>query len=418
MADELAGAFRLPFPEQIAALRVRFEDLKPTARWDDLRGAEHDRAFMVAGAVKADLLADLAAAVDRAVAEGSSLEEFRRDFRDIVERHGWHGWTGEGTKAGEAWRTRVIYRTNVATTYAAGRMAQLRGAGFPLWIYRHSGAEHPRLDHLSWDGLVLASDHPFWQKHYPPNGWGCGCRVAGARSERGARRLGGDPSKPLPPGWDTVSPKTGTPPGIGKGWDHAPGDTVSDTILALTEKAVNWDYSLATAYMRSLPDAAREEFSAGYRRLPSLADTLRKYAEEAVSPAASPSPQRTLGLAPAGRLSSIGVPPGANSVYEYVVTLDSVQHIFKRHGDPAMERSRGQRAVSALDFGRLGAMLNDPDLFASSGLSAAGVPVIRVEKVFGNERVVALFEVRTGRRRIALVTMWVESVGRSPTATP
>lgn len=236
MPDDILGIFRKPFAEQVAALRLRFGDLRPTARWDDLVGAEHDRAFMVAGAVKADLLSDLAAAVDRAVAEGATLDQFRRDFRQIVERHGWHGWTGEGTKKGEAWRTRVIYRTNIATSYAAGRMAQLREAGFPFWVYRHSGAEHPRLDHLSWDGLVLPADHPFWVKHYPPNGWGCGCRVAGARSERGARRVGGDPDKPLPPGWDKTDPKTGTPPGIGKGWDHAPGMTVSDTVAALAQK--------------------------------------------------------------------------------------------------------------------------------------------------------------------------------------
>lgn len=173
MPDDILGIFRKPFAEQVAALRLRFGDLRPTARWDDLVGSEHDRAFMVAGAVKADLLADLAAAVDRAVSEGTTLDQFQRDFRQIVERHGWHGWTGEGTKKGEAWRTRVIYRTNVATSYAAGRMAQLRQAGFPLWVYKHSGAEHPRLDHLSWDGLVLPSDHPFWATHYPPNGWGC-----------------------------------------------------------------------------------------------------------------------------------------------------------------------------------------------------------------------------------------------------
>ena len=50
----------------------------------------------------------------RAVASGTSLEEFRRDFRGIVEDRGWHGWTGEGTRAGEAWRTRVIYRRTCA----------------------------------------------------------------------------------------------------------------------------------------------------------------------------------------------------------------------------------------------------------------------------------------------------------------
>jgi hypothetical protein len=37
------------------------------------------------------------------------------------------------------------------------------------------------------------------------------------------------------------------------------------------------------------------------------------------------------------------------------------------------------------------------------------VPVLRFEKQFGTERIVALFAVRTGRRRLALVTMWIKA---------
>lgn len=233
---DLAAGFRRPFAEQLAAFRLRLGTLAPTARWDDLWQSEHDRAFMVAGATKADLLADLGLAVDRAIAEGTSLETFRQDFRGIVERHGWHGWTGEGTAKGEAWRTRVIYRTNMATSYAAGRHAQLVAGGFAFWVYKHSGAEHPRLDHLSWDGVVLEADHPFWAAHFPPNGWGCGCKVFGARSRDGAKRVGGKPGKDLPDNWNRIDPKTGAPVGIGKGWAYAPGASVSETVQALRGK--------------------------------------------------------------------------------------------------------------------------------------------------------------------------------------
>ncbi|MGC9368701.1 MAG: phage minor head protein [Paracoccaceae bacterium] len=235
MAD-LTATFRRPFAEQVAAFRLRLGDLVPTQAWDDIQRSAHDRAFMVAGATKADLLADLAGAVDKAIADGTSLEEFRRDFRAIVEKHGWHGWTGEGSKRGEAWRTRVIYRTNAATTYAAGRLAQLREGGFKYYVYRHGGSLEPRLQHLSWDGLILPADHPFWEKAYPPNGWGCSCYVIGARSIAGAKRVGGDPSKTLQPGWDKLDPATGTPKGIGKGWDYAPGASASDTITDLSDK--------------------------------------------------------------------------------------------------------------------------------------------------------------------------------------
>lgn len=220
----LQAVLRLPFAEQVAFFRQKLGHLVPTATWRDLMRSAHDRAFMVAGAAKADLLADLAAAVDKAIADGESLDAFRARFGEIVRRHGWQGWTGSESQAGRNWRTRVIYRTNMATSYAAGRLAQLQG--YPLWVYRHSGAEHPRLQHKAWDGLTLPADHPFWQTHYPPNGWGCGCRVVGARDARGAARLGARPGYTAPPpGWDAPDAK-GRLPGIDDGWEYQPGASV------------------------------------------------------------------------------------------------------------------------------------------------------------------------------------------------
>ena len=235
MADPIAGILGRPFAEQLAAFRLRMQNLHPTWAWDDIAGPDHDRRFTVAGsaaagAAKADLLADIAGSIQKAVEGKSTLDGFRKDFRGIVEKHGWHGWTGEGTAKGEAWRTRVIYRTNMATSYAAGRHAQLTAGNYKYWVYHHGGSEHPRLHHLSWDGVALPPDHPFWASHYPPNGWGCSCYASGTDSKAGIRRLGGDPDKQLPPGWDAISPKTGAPVGIDKGWGHAPGRTVADEI--------------------------------------------------------------------------------------------------------------------------------------------------------------------------------------------
>ena len=127
---------------------------------------------------------------------------------------------------------RVIYRTNMLTSYAAGRMAQLVDGKFKFWVYRHGNALEPRLLHLSWNGIALPPDHPFWATHYPPNDWGCTCYVTGARTEAGIRRVGGDPGKQLPDGWEGLNPKTGTPAGVGKGWDYAPGASAVDDVLA------------------------------------------------------------------------------------------------------------------------------------------------------------------------------------------
>lgn len=235
-SPELALALKRPFAEQVAFFRGKLGNLVPTAKWDELWKAQHDRAFMVAGAAKADLLADLAGAVDKAIAEGETLEQFRKRFRQIVTDRGWHGWTGEGTKAGEAWRTRVIYETNLITSYSAGRLEQLRAGGYRYWMYKHSDSRNPRPHHRALDGVVLPADDPFWQTHYPPNGWGCRCRAVGVDGPRSAQRLGGDFNKPLPRGWNTIDPKTGEPVGIDKGWGYMPGATATSTVSALASK--------------------------------------------------------------------------------------------------------------------------------------------------------------------------------------
>ena len=55
----------IPFAEQIAFFRQKVN--LGTQRWDDILGAAHDRSFVVAGAMQADLLADLRTAVTKAV---------------------------------------------------------------------------------------------------------------------------------------------------------------------------------------------------------------------------------------------------------------------------------------------------------------------------------------------------------------
>lgn len=234
---KLLATFGKPFKFQVAAFRLRLADLRDTAKWTDLWQAEHDRAFMVAGATKAGILADLAAAVDKAVAQGTGLDAFRKDFRKIVEEKGWlMSPAGQGKDGKGAWRSRLIYRTNMSTSYAAGRMAQLVAANHAFWVYRHGASIEPRMQHLGWDGLILPPDHPFWATHAPPNGWGCSCYIVGARSMASAKIMGGKPDLKLPENWQALDPRTGAPVGIDKGWAYAPGASVAETVAALVPK--------------------------------------------------------------------------------------------------------------------------------------------------------------------------------------
>lgn len=214
---------RLQFEEQLQSLRIRLGNQVPTERWTDLWHAQHDRAFMVAGAAKADLLADLAGAVEGAIAGGQSIEWFRQQFDEIVAKHGW-AHTGERN-----WRTRVIYQTNMSTSYAAGRLAQLRDPELrrlkPYWMYNHNDSVlHPRPLHVAWDGLTLPADHPWFRTHYPPNGWGCQCYITAVSAAEARRRGGRITDTPRDDGTD---PETGRPNGIDRGWDYMPGDTMT-----------------------------------------------------------------------------------------------------------------------------------------------------------------------------------------------
>jgi len=245
LAESVAHT-RLPFDEQIDFFRGKLD--LATEAWTDIWHDAHDRAFVVAGAAHSDLVADLRSAVDRAIADGTTLETFRKDFDRAVAKH---GWTYNG---GRDWRTRIIYGTNLRTSYAAGRYRQMRdvAAHRPFWRYRHSDAsEHPRHDHLAWDGLVLRHDDPWWDTHYPPNGWGCKCYIE-TLAERDMQRMGRDGPDTAPAvrtrtvtvGAKGPTPRTVTVPvGIDPGWAYAPGQSVAPPYQRELRRAMGEAYT-------------------------------------------------------------------------------------------------------------------------------------------------------------------------------
>lgn len=271
MATEaLQVGFNTPFQAQVDFLRDKLR--LPTERWDDIQRSAHDRAFVVAGAAQADLLADLHQAVIKAAEQGTGLQAFRRDFKQIVAKHGWTGFTGDGSREGIAWRTRVIFQTNMSTSFAAGRYKQLTEPGFlalnPYWRYIHSDSVmHPRPLHLSWHGLTLLHSHPFWVHHFAPNGWGCMCRITAASRREGeasARAGLGEP----PAGWDKRDARTGAPVGIDKGFDYTPGAASKRPLQELVEqKLLNLNGQIGAQMWQSLKPVLAQERLASWQAM-------------------------------------------------------------------------------------------------------------------------------------------------------
>ncbi len=215
------------FKQQIDFFRSKLA--MPTRAWTDLYGGEHDHGFVVAGASKMVLIEDLQASITKMIDEGLTIAQFRKEFDEIVARHGWD------YKGGRNWRTRVIYETNLRQSYHAGREAQMADPALrkrrPYGLYRHGGSSDPRPHHLAKDGWVIPLDDPFWDTWSPQNGWGCTCKKF-AISARDVERMGLTVMEQAPDipmvtktvGVNGPSPREVTlPEGIDPGFEHRPG---------------------------------------------------------------------------------------------------------------------------------------------------------------------------------------------------
>ena len=153
----------------------------------------HSRGFAVAGAMRDDLLADIHRALNEAIANGTTLADFKKSFRETAARYGWTGSPQSpiDTPGRLGWRATTIFNTNMRTSYAAGHYKQMTEPAAlkarPYWRYVGGLSEHPRPLHLAWSGTILKADDPWWDTHYPPNGWGCQGKVA-STSDRERKR--------------------------------------------------------------------------------------------------------------------------------------------------------------------------------------------------------------------------------------
>ena len=213
----------VPAVDAIANLRSKLAI--PTTAWDDHLALPRAKAFVVAGATKVALLNDLQEDIASALEQGESISQFRKRVDQTVQTH---GWTYNGKRG---WRTRVIYDNNLRSAQMAGRWAQIQRVKKqrPYLVYKTVGDTRVRDQHREWHDIVLPVDDPWWDTHYPPNGWGCRCYITSA-NDRLLERMGLEPNKRAPDlnKTERINPTTGevygdVPQGIDVGWDNNVG---------------------------------------------------------------------------------------------------------------------------------------------------------------------------------------------------
>ena len=224
----IGGSFDVP-PEQAIGY-FKAKGLKPSFSYLDMQGEAHDHAFTVAKMMHVDMLAQVRASLDSALANGTPFREWADTITPILQSGGWWGrqkvldpLTGQEIVAqlGSPWRLETIFRTNMQQAYAAGAWQEIDAQKeiAPYLMYDAVDDLRTRASHAAWDRRVLPVDHPWWSTHYPPNGYNCRCGVIQlSKDELDALGLQPSPS-PKDGSYDWTNPRTGEELKIPNGLD-------------------------------------------------------------------------------------------------------------------------------------------------------------------------------------------------------
>jgi len=233
---------RLAPEEAVAYFRAKGQHLEASFAWQDFWQTDHATAFTVAKSAGFDILGDVHQSLLDAMAQGQTFDQWKQRLVPILQDKGWWGRkevvdpsTGEPVMAqlGSLRRLRTIWDVNMRTAWAAGRWNQIaRTADQAPWLrYTAVLDSKTRPLHAQWHGTMLRWDDPWWDTHFPPNGWFCRCTVV-QFNDHDLARHGLTPSASAPddgPAVGYTNPRTGevsqVPKGIDPGFGYNPGKT-------------------------------------------------------------------------------------------------------------------------------------------------------------------------------------------------
>jgi len=240
-----------PLPPKEAIEFFRSKGYKIGFSWEDVWQQEHQAAFTVAKVTQLDILRDIRGGIDSALVDGTTFEDFRKNLKPLLMEKGWWGKaemtdpvTGETNlvQLGSTRRLRTIFDTNLRTAHSEGQWQRIEAAkkSFPYLRYNANNSEHPRMEHSSWDNLVLPADDPFWQAHFPVKAWGCKCNVTQMNGKMLEQRGLKVSESPKVPQYEYINKRTGDiqkiPRGVDPSFNYPPGGRLDNLPKFITEK--------------------------------------------------------------------------------------------------------------------------------------------------------------------------------------
>lgn len=178
---------KFSFFEEPTAVYEYLKSKKPEIHfdYDEIMHDAHKKAFTVTKMMNLDLLKDTQASLTKAFKEGAGFDEWKKSVKPMLAKKGWLGnikvkdpKTGEEKEiyVGNR-RLRTIFNTNMRTAYAKARYeSQMQSLG-EYFRYTAVLDGRTREAHRKLHGKTLPKTDKFWDTNYPPNGWGCRCKV-------------------------------------------------------------------------------------------------------------------------------------------------------------------------------------------------------------------------------------------------
>ena len=208
MPDSPASVgFNVPFEEAIAAMEARGIAL-PAQYYGEFQGIQRQLNFSIAGVASLDQLQAVLDSLTAKLADGQSFKQWQDSVavQDLgLPKH----------------RLDNIYRTNIQNAYNRGHWEQFKeNEKFaPYLMYDAINDSRTRPSHRALDGVIRRVDDPFWDIHYPANGYRCRCSVVSLTEKQAQARSNGDNglNKKIEP--DKMKPD--------KGWDYNCGSDIT-----------------------------------------------------------------------------------------------------------------------------------------------------------------------------------------------
>jgi SPP1 gp7 family putative phage head morphogenesis protein len=255
----------------------RAKGLRPTFNYADMIGEAHDHAFTVAKMMDVDMLGQVRASLESALANGTPFGEWKNGIEPILKAGGWWGErdmidpaTGQTVRAqlGTPWRLETIFRTNMQQAYAVQAWEEIEAQAelAPFLMYDAVDDFRTRPEHRRWDRTVLPWNHAWFKTHYPPLGFNCRCGVIQLSAEE-LGEMGLSPTEPPEDGtYRWRNPRTEivqrVPVGVDPGFDRNPGETYLADLRRLAAEKIG-----------QLSGSAREAAEAGMNAVPMRSPT-------------------------------------------------------------------------------------------------------------------------------------------------